>query len=315
MGEYFALLAIVAPVFFIAGTGFFLRRVKVLTEEADTSIMKVLVNVFYPCLLFRFVYGNPALQDMGNVIMAPAAGFGLICLGFIIAYLAAPLLGLKVGKGRRTFSMTVGIFNYGYLPIPLILALYDERTAGVLAVFNLGVEIAFWTVGVLLVSGAGLKEGLRRVINGPSIAILLALTLNFTLGPGILPEWVSKTIWMLSDAAIPVALVLVGATMADLAPRMDLKRSWRVGLGAVALRLGIIPVLMVVLAIYLPASEELKRVILVQAAMPAGAFPVIVARHYGGSTAVAIQVVISTTLISLLTIPLWLKVGQWVLER
>jgi hypothetical protein len=315
MGDYLSLLAIVAPVFLIAGLGFFLRRIKVLTEEADTSIMKVLVNVFYPCLLFRLVYGNTALQDPGNLMLAPASAFGLLCAGFVIGYLVAPLLGLKVGKGRRTFSMTVGIFNYGYLPIPLILALYGERTAGVLAVFNLGVEICFWTVGVLLVSGAGLKEGLRRVINGPSLAIVLALSLNFTIGPGMLPGWLVAMIEMLSGAAIPVALVLVGATMADLAPQMDLKRSWRVGTGAVLLRLGVIPVLMVLLAIFLPASVELKQVILVQAAMPAGAFPVIVARHYGGSTAVAIQVVITTTLVSLLTIPLWLKAGQWILSQ
>jgi hypothetical protein len=54
-------------------------------------------------------------------------------------------------------------------------------------------------------------------------------------------------------------------------------------------------------------------VLVVQAAMPAGVMPIIIARHYGGQPLTAVQIVLGTTVLALLTIPLWLKAGlAWV---
>ena len=66
----------------------------------------------------------------------------------------------------------------------------------------------------------------------------------------------------------------------------------------------------ILLARYLPASVELKRVIVLQAAMPAAVFPIVMSRHYGGHPPTALRVVIGTSLLSLLTIPLWLRLGM-----
>jgi predicted permease len=78
-------------------------------------------------------------------------------------------------------------------------------------------------------------------------------------------------------------------------------------------RLGIFPVLILAAAKWLPLSIELKRVLVVQAAMPAGVMPIIIARHYGGQPLTAVQIVLGTTVLALLTIPLWLKAGlAWV---
>jgi hypothetical protein len=50
-------------------------------------------------------------------------------------------------------------------------------------------------------------------------------------------------------------------------------------------------------------------VIVLEAAMPAAVFPIVMARHYGGDAATALRVVFSTSLVSLLTIPLWIRFG------
>jgi len=60
---------------------------------------------------------------------------------------------------------------------------------------------------------------------------------------------------------------------------------------------------------YLPASEELKQVLVVQASMPAAVFPIVLARHYGGDTLTAVRVVVSTSVIGFVTIPLWVRFG------
>jgi predicted permease len=51
----------------------------------------------------------------------------------------------------------------------------------------------------------------------------------------------------------------------------------------------------------------------IEAAMPAGILPIVIARHYGGQPLTAVQVVVATTVVGLLVIPLWLRVGlAWV---
>jgi len=54
-------------------------------------------------------------------------------------------------------------------------------------------------------------------------------------------------------------------------------------------------------------------VLVVEAAMPAAVFPIIIARHYGGQPLTAVQVVLWTTAVGLLTCPLWIRAGlAWV---
>jgi predicted permease len=64
----------------------------------------------------------------------------------------------------------------------------------------------------------------------------------------------------------------------------------------------------------LPLPTELKCVIAVQAAMPCGVFPIVLARHFDGSPEVALKVVLGTTIISFLTIPLWIAFGIKLLD-
>ena len=56
-------------------------------------------------------------------------------------------------------------------------------------------------------------------------------------------------------------------------------------------------------------STELRQVIVIQAAMPAGIMPIVLSRHYGGDASVAIKVVLATTLASIVTMPLWIRIG------
>jgi predicted permease len=54
-------------------------------------------------------------------------------------------------------------------------------------------------------------------------------------------------------------------------------------------------------------------VLVVQAAMPAGVIPIIIAQYYGGKPLTAVQIVLSTTSVGLVTCPLWIRAGlAWV---
>ena len=118
-----------------------------------------------------------------------------------------------------------------------------------------------------------------------------------------------RVVGYLAAAAIPVGLLLSGATISD-----DWRRArLRQGVGTIAasavLRLLLLPGVFVVMAVALPLSPELRRVLVLQAAMPAAVFPIVLARHYGGDVGVGLRIVVGTSLISLLTMPLWVVLG------
>ncbi len=322
------IIAATTSVFAVIGVGAAVRRIGWLSEEADRSLLKLAINLFLPCLIFTVVADNPAMKQAGNVLLAPAVGFGALLVGLAAAMLATRLgprlTGLHDAAQRRTFALSVGTYNYGFLPLPLVKVLFGDRTLGVLFVHNVGVGLALWTIGIMMLSGAAGRRWWRRMVNPPSLAVVVALAVNYLdpvqrlphvaqAGLGILRtaiEW-------LGEATVPVALVLVGATMADElrsgGGTMGRADSAKVVAWSCLLRLVLLPLTILGAAVLLPASYDLKCVLVVEAAMPSAVFPVLLARHYGGDPGTALRAVVSTSLLSLLTIPIWISIGlEWV---
>ncbi len=308
--NFLSLLEAVAPVFVIIGAGYALRRLRWLTSEADHTLLRLGVNVLYPCLIADSILGNPMLAEARNLLVPPLVGFGTVVFGFLLAALGARLMRLPA-PSARSFTFTTGLYNYGYLPIPLVQAFYDRNTLGVLFTHNLGVEIALWTVGVWLLSGVPARGAWKQILNVPIVAIVTSAALNFGGVHAVIPDFLRQSMHMLGQSAIPLALLLTGATLADLIAGE--RTSCRIGavVAANVLRLGVLPLAFLLLAKVAPVSVELQRIIIIQAAMPAAMIPIILAKHYQADSAHALQIVLSTTLLALLTIPLWLRFGFW----
>ncbi|HWL51406.1 MAG TPA: AEC family transporter [Chthoniobacteraceae bacterium] len=308
------LFAAVAPVFVILGLGFLLRRLRVLNEEADASLLRICVNLLYPCLIATTIIGNDLLDDFSNVWLPPLTGILFVAIGYLVAFGGARALGLETGRGARTFVFVTGLYNYGYTAIPVVENLFGTKTLGILFTHNLGVEIAFWVgAGLILANrgGGGDRQPLwRHLLSTPVIAILVSLLLHFLSADDYLPAWLLVAAGMIGASAIPMALLLTGATLSDFAAEVRPTRSGAVvTASATAIRLAVLPILFILIARWLPCSRELKEVLIVQAAMPCAMLPIVLAKHYGGDTGMAIQIVLVTTALGLFTIPYWVSLG------
>jgi predicted permease len=244
------------------------------------------------------------------VLLAPSTGIVTIVVGLALCAGVARLLPLD-DKQRRTFAFAAGIYNYSYIPVPLVQKFFSRETMGMLFTYNLGVEIAFWTAGIFILTHHSVRSsGWKRLLNGPVIAIIVSLILNFCHAHEWLPSFFLTSVHMVGQSSVPLSLILTGATLADLLLQNHAHTPGITAIGGCGVRLLILPVLFLLIARFLPCSVELKRVIVVQAAMPAAMFPIILAKHYGGDPDTAMQIVLSTTLAGLLTIPLWIQWGM-----
>lgn len=304
-------LEALAPVIAVVTVGALLRKYDVLREDIERGMMQMVVQVLLPALTLANIIGNEALTNWADVGMVAGFGCGGLLIGLGMAYVFAGLLGMEKGDGKRTFGVSSGIQNYGYMGVPLLPSLFPgDGLLGVLFTHNVGVELAMWTVGVSLMSGDK-NFHWKLFMKAPIIAVIVGLLIN-AIG---IDHWFQgvpmKSFEMLGAAAIPIALIVIGAGLVELLRKE--RFDWKVAIGAVIVRLALIPAALIAVAYFIPISTELKQVMVVQAAMPAAMFPIVLAKHYGGKPEVAVQVVVATTVACFVTMPIVIVVGMKVL--
>lgn len=308
----------VLPVYLLTGIGFLLHRLRVIQPEMEKGMLKLVIHCLYPCLILDKTLGNSLVRQPEVVGWGIGLGLGLVCIGMIVAVAVGKIFGLKPGEGKRTFTLAAGVQNYGYMAIPILAALFvtgdNDEVFGVLFVHSLGVEIGIWCIGLMVLTGSLLKSP-RKLINGPIVAVVLGISLSwsgawrfFDLESGpLVGSIIRQTMSWLGVSAFPLGILLIGSTMADLVGKERI--SARVSSGGVLVRIVVMPCIILVAAYCLPIVTPLKQVLLVQASMPAAVTPIIVARHYGGSPGTAVQVVVATSVLALLSMPLWISYG------
>ncbi|MDB6075683.1 MAG: hypothetical protein JWO89_3323 [Verrucomicrobiaceae bacterium] len=314
MLDFTTILYAILPTYLIMLVGGLCRKYGLLPKEADVGLMRLAVNLLYPCLIIERIVDNPEVHHPMRVLVAATLGFSLAGLGIWISHLAAPLIGLKDGQGRRTFALTTGFQNYGFVAIPVISALFPNgQTLGVMFTFTLGVELAVWTLGVGILTGLN-NAPWKAALNVPVISILSALALNFLGAAPFIPLPLHTVMNNLGNCSVPLSVVLIGASIADMWRHE--RFNWPVAMMSAVLRQLIIPIAFVLAAWLLPLTDDLKRVLVVQGAMPSAVFSIVLARHYGGHPPTAVQVILATTAASLVTTPIvisvlvkWLNIG------
>lgn len=311
--DYATILGIIAPVFAMIGAGTFARWRGWMRPEAEESMLRIVVNLLFPCLVFSATLGNKALHAPGNIVLPPLVGFVTTGIGFVFGYYTGRLIGLSRGRGLRTFAFAVGVYNYGYIPIPLVDRLFGSETVGVLLVHNVGCDLIIWTIGIMLLAGASWRDAWRKALNPPSVSIVIALLLNAGGIGEHAPAPLMSAVGALGLCAVPIGLVVTGGSLYEHLTRPRELWERRIVPWSVVLRLAALPVLFLVAARWLPLSIELKRIMVIQAAMPAGVGPLIIARIYGGQPLTAAQVIFATTVVGLFVIPWWIRFGlAWI---
>ncbi|MFT3990282.1 MAG: AEC family transporter [Luteolibacter sp.] len=304
-----SVVASVLPVYILLLAGAILRKTNLLHREHDEGILKVIYNVMLPCYIMDKVLGCHDLRSGSVVFSTIGIGFLNIALGASLGLLAATAMRLEKGHGRRTFALASGCPNFGFTAVPVIETLWGASTLGLLFIHNLGSEVAMWTVGVMVMTG---DRGIswRKLVNGPVVAILLSLLLVATHVDEMVTGPLRVAMSKIGIGAFPLTILITGCIMMDMATAE--RPNWRMIFGSSIVRFILGPAAILCMAKFLPLHVELKKVLIIQAAMPSALTTILLARLYGGRPAVAVQIIIATTCISVFTLPWIISWGcQW----
>ncbi len=306
----------VLGVFLVMALGAYCRRTQWLTPAADRSLANLTAKVLLPALFVDRILGGQRFDSLLETWVPPAFGFGITVMGLLMGLAVAKTLGTWMGladpASARSFALGVGICNYGYIPLPLAERFYSDAVVD-LILHNVGVDLALWSVGIAIISG-GKSSGRpwwRLILSPPLVAVLIAVTLKQTGAAAFVPDPILQATGKLGSCAIPLGLLLSGALIIDFLREADWKGAGRTIVVAILFRQAWMPVLMLGIATLLIERVEMKQVLMLQAAMPAAVFPIVLARLYDRDTATALRVVLSTSIAGIVLVPLWLAIGKW----
>ncbi|MCO8121610.1 AEC family transporter [Stieleria sp. TO1_6] len=314
MIDFKLIIASVLGVFLVMGIGAAARYVKWLTTEADRTLANLTANVMLPAYFIHKFSQSSEIGSISTTWQAPVLGFLTTACGFAIALLfarwAGPWFGLVTDASQRAFALCAGICNYGYIPLPLAEKFYPTAVID-LILHNVGVDIALWSIGIAIITDSG-GSGWKKPLRSPPLwAVVFSILISsFGLTQRI-PESILTAVGMLGACAIPLGLLLSGAIIVDFVR----DRSWlgqpKVIIAAIGIRQCLLPLMMLGIGGWLIQETDLRTVVMLQAAMPAAVFPIVLTKLYEKDTETALRVVLWTSIAGVVLIPFWLAVGAW----
>ena len=191
--------------------------------------------------------------------------------------------------------------NSGFMGIPLVQAVLGPSAVFLLTPFMIVNTLMQWTIGVYLMDHSS-SFSLKKFLKTPmAIAVMLALLLYFT--PLSLPPVITDVLTMTAALNTPLAMLILGALLAKTTLTQNWKLVWRC-LPAAATRLLWMPLLTSLILTGLPIPLSLKMLLMLVSSCPCAVSVALFSETYHQDSVKATTLVLSSTVLSLITIPL-----------
>lgn len=304
------------PVVLLVAVGYLAARVRWIRPEASKDLSNLVFLVLTPALMFRTM---SSVQVQQLDVRPLTAYFAAVLLLFL-----AVLVRLGLNRRAAVLAMASTFSNTVMIGIPLIGLAYGEAGLVVLlALVSLHALVLLTAATVALEFAVareagragknGLRHGLRTVFGAVRNALIHPVPLPIIAGLLFaqtgwqLPEVVDRPLQWLGNAFGPLALLLVGVTLAGAGVGAQLRGALAV---AVAKNL-MLPALVALLGVLLGLSGLPLLVMVVTAALPVGANVFLFSQRYAVAEELVTTSVIVSNAAALLTLPLVMLLVGW----
>jgi hypothetical protein len=282
-------LEITAPVFFLAMIGFV--WVKAGFEYRIRFVTQLAMNLGIPCLIFTALMKTQIEpQALADLTLASIAAYGAVT---VAAYGLVKLTRLDV----RTYLAPIIFGNTGNLGLPLAMFAFGEVGLSYAVVVFAVMAIWSFTFGVWLVAGGG---SLLKVIKEPLVSATLLGALFLWQGWQT-PLFLTNTLELIGQMAIPLMLITLGVAVARLSPGQIGRATW-ISLVKYLLCFA----LAYVIAQAFQLEPVAAAVLVIQIATPVAVSSYLLAEKYGADSGSVAGLVVVSTLMSICAIPLML---------
>ncbi|KIL51988.1 AEC family transporter [Jeotgalibacillus soli] len=274
-----------------------------MTTEVKYVFILMIINIAVPSVILNGVF---SIDMSGETLSLAAQVFG-ISLAYHVLSLAFVWIFARMLRFRSTFAVKMTVLgalgNTGFIGIPLAATIFGPMGGFLAAIFDAGLSVVNYTIVIYLLKAEGKFRfsQLKALINGPVIAIIAGIIIAVTgFHP---PQVVNQLTSMLAGLAAPMAMLYVGMLLPPL-----LKKKRKIMFPQlwfpVVFRLLLVPLTVMLIFNLISFDGWTANMIVLQAGMPTAMALAVLFSRYTDEEDTAVVTIFSTTLLSLLTIPL-----------
>ena len=280
--------------------GFVVKKMKVIDTSQQKGLSELLINVILPATIIKSFISqqNTSLDVLKNSIIMIA-----LCLAIQIAIMLGAKLLPKFFDKDKAKIMEYGLLvsNSSFVGLPVIEYMFSLEAVMYASIYLIPMRFTMWTVGISLFSKeADFKSNIKNVVFHPCIiAVVAGFILMFL--PFQLPSVFVETISIVSKSSTCLSMIVIGAILSDIDFDHLLDKSIVV---FTLLRLFILPITVFIILKLLNLDSLLIAIAVILTAMPCGSTCPILAQKYNSDYKFAAKLVLVTSLLSVLSIPL-----------
>ena len=297
----------VLVLFLLIFVGYIFGKTKLLKSDSVAGISNLVLYVATPAAILQSFTSEARTAEKSKNLLLLFLGSVLI---HIITILIAKLfVHEKNTEKNRVMQFAVIFSNCGYMSFPLQKALLGDIGVFYGAMFVAVFNLIMWTYGIFLMSGDKKNISAKKILLNPTIISVVISVLLYLLQLK-LPLFLSSTVTHLGNLNTPLPMIIVGynlSTFGILKVFSDKKIYW-----PIFLRLAVSPIL-VLGVLWLIGIRGIPLIACtIATSAPAAAISVIFANKFGGDAPLASKIVSVSTLLSIITMPVFVALAQLV---
>lgn len=299
MAQLSELLNLQGQMFLLIVVGIILKKKEILPEQGKTMLTDFLLYFILPCNIinsFRMKFSMDTLSKFGML---------LLCAILIQAasFTMSRILYRKEPESlKKVLQYVTIVSNSGFLGLPIVEEVFGSEGLMYASIFIVPMRVMMWTAGIACFTGeSDKKAAFKKVIVHPCI-IAVYIGLFLLVSQLELPAILDKTVRGAGGCTTTVSMIIIGVILAE----VDIRKLINIEvMKTIAVRLIILPLFALMFAKLLGLSQLLTGLSVILTAMPAGSTSAMLAAKYNGDYKFASKCIVCTTIVSLITIPVW----------
>lgn len=299
-----SILLVTFPFFALVLAGFVAARRRMLPLDAIPGLNSFVLYFALPAMLYRFGSTTPIAQLLDGAVFGVYLFCGLVMVAFAIAMTLSP----RIRWNDAAMGALVAAFpNTGFMGVPLLAALLGPQSVGTVIVLIV-VDMVVTSSLCIALSRLDQRDGGAAAAAGQALKGVMTNPMPWAILLGSVASWLAfqlpgpleKTVWLLADAASPVALFTIGAVLARSQMRADHPMPWQVYVPVALMKLVLHPVLVLCVglagtALGIPLQPSALTVMVLVSALPSASNVSLLAERFGADNGRIARIILVST--------------------
>ena len=279
--------------------GLLIRKTGLVTDKNRGLLSGLVVNVTLPCSIIKSFEMEFDMEILRSCLAILLVALAIQEGAYILSFLLYP--GLEP-KHRKVLQYATMCSNAGILGNPIAEGIYGALGLLYASIYLIPQRIFMWSLGLTYFTECPDKKTLAKKVATHPCILAAAVGLALMISQKRLPPVVNDTVLSLANANTAVSMLFIGSVLAG----VPFKSLWnKLTVYYAVIRLFFIPFLVWAGCSLFHPDPTVLGVSVVLAGMPAASTTAILADQYNCDAVFSAKCVVSTTLLSMVTVPLW----------